>query len=236
MSQQKVSLSEMQTKLYDKLQASGWHTRLKAFILTEDFKVILKKLIEEVNDGMNFTPGLKQVFRAFEECPYQDLKVVMIAQDPYPQMAVADGVAFSCSNTNKAEKSLQYIFKEIEKQYYPDGDYSHDCDLSRWSKQGVLMLNTALTTRVGKIGAHYDIWNPFTAFLLDQLNTYNPGIVYVFIGKKAEEWSEFITTGHKLFVPHPASAAYKGAIWDSKELFIKINDLCKSLNNDVIIW
>ena len=133
---------------------------------------VLYKLRE---DGKRFTPPLKQVFRAFEECPYDDLKVIFIGQDPYPQLGVADGISFSCGNTNKVQPSLRYIFEEIERTVYQEFPSYQDPDLTRWSKQGILMLNTALTVEVGKIGSHYDIWKPFTAYLLDWLNNYNTG-------------------------------------------------------------
>lgn len=76
-----VNLDEIKAKLYEKLKPSGWGDKLKTFIMSDDFDKILRKLLAEVKDGQRFTPVLKQVFRAFEECPYKDLKVVMIGQD-----------------------------------------------------------------------------------------------------------------------------------------------------------
>ena len=99
------------------------------------------------------------------------------------------------------------------------------------------MLNTALTVEVGNVGSHYDIWKPFTAYLLDLLNTYNSGLVYVYMGKKAEEWSELTgDNNHKFFVKHPASAAYNGSKWDSDDIFIKIHNLVKESSGNTIHW
>lgn len=99
------------------------------------------------------------------------------------------------------------------------------------------MLNTALTVEVGKIGSHYDIWKPFTAYLLDWLNNYNPGLVYVYMGKKAEEWSDLTTnTEYKFFVKHPASAAYSGSKWDSDDIFNKISSIIINTNGNTIVW
>lgn len=76
-----INLDDIKAKLYEKLKPSGWGDKLKTFIMSDDFDKILRKLSSEVKDGQRFTPVLKQVFRAFEECPYKDLKVVMIGQD-----------------------------------------------------------------------------------------------------------------------------------------------------------
>lgn len=76
-----VNLEEIQLKLYDKLKPSGWGDRLRSFIMSTDFENILKQLLKEAQGSNRFTPPLKQVFRAFEECPYNELKVVVMGQD-----------------------------------------------------------------------------------------------------------------------------------------------------------
>lgn len=232
-----VDLEEVRGKLYERLKESGWGDKLKTFFLSNDFKNILDTLLKERDEGKRFTPPLKQVFRAFECCPLKDLKVVMIGQDPYPQMNVADGIAFSCSNTGKPEASLRYIFKALEESVYKDG-YTWDPNLERWSEQGILMLNTALTTSIGKVGTHYAIWNPFITFLLDYLTIHQPGLIYVFLGKKAAELSDLIPdNNHKLFVSHPASAAYQDLEkWGHDDVFNKISDLVQKQFNEKIIW
>jgi len=232
-----MQLEEIKLKLFNKLKPSGWDRVFKSFIFSSDFDNIIKKLWDLSQSDKRFTPPLKQVFRAFEECPYNDLKVVMIGQDPYPQLGVADGIAFSCSNTGKEKPSLRYIFKAVEDTVYPGEGHSWDPDLKRWSNQGILMLNTALTVEVGKIGSHYDIWKPFTAYLLDWLTNYNTGLIYAYMGKKAEEWSELTNdNNHKFFVKHPASAAYNGSKWDSNNLFNEVSILIKEKYDKSINW
>jgi len=76
-----VNLQEVQMKLYERLKPSGWGDKLKGFLLSDDFGKILEVLLAEARDNRRFTPVIKQLFRAFEECPYSDLKVVMIGQD-----------------------------------------------------------------------------------------------------------------------------------------------------------
>jgi uracil-DNA glycosylase len=218
-----MQLEEIKLKLFDKLKPSGWDRVFKSFIFSSEFDDILKKLYDLSQDDKRFTPPLKQVFRAFEECPYKDLKVIIIGQDPYPQLGVADGI--------------RYILQEVNRTVYNGHEVSKDVDLSRWSKQGVLMLNTALTVQVGKIGSHYDIWHPFTSYLLDTLNVNNTGLIYVYMGKKAKEWDVLTSDyNHKFFVKHPASAAYSGSKWDSNNLFNEVSDLTNKLNGEPIIW
>lgn len=231
-----VNLTDIQQKLYEKLVPSGWGNKLKTFILSDDFLSILQTLLSESQSGKRFTPVLKQIFRAFEECPYEELKVVMIGQDPYPQPLVADGVAFSCSNTGKPEASLRNMFKELETTVYPDG-YTWDPNLDRWSKQGVLMLNTALTTQTGQIGAHMELWKPFITFLMDMLAINNSGLIYVYMGAKAKDWAKMIpANNYKFFTSHPAAAAYRGGVWDSGGVFTQVNKILKENQNFEIKW
>ena len=236
-----VDLEEIKIKLYEKLKPSGWGDKLKTFIMSEDFDRILKFLLSEAQQGKRFTPVMKQLFRAFEECPYKDLMVVTISQDPYPQMRdgvpVSDGIPFSCSNTGVVEASLRYMFKEVEETVYKDG-YTWDPNLARWSNQGVLMLNCALTTTLGKTGQHYKIWEPFMTFIFDMLTRNNPNLVYVFLGKKAAEWSDSIPdNNHKIFASHPASAAYADAErWNSDDAFNKVNEYLQKAYNCKIVW
>lgn len=233
-----MNIQELQFKLYEKLKPSGWGDKLKAFLLSGEFKNILTTLYDNVQTGKRFTPVLKEMFRAFEECPYSQLKVVIIGQDPYPQINVADGIAFSCSHTEKPQPSLRYIFGDIVRTVYPEG-HDLDPDLKRWSNQGILMLNTALTCEVGKIGSHVELWKPFISYLLDILNSVNTGIIYVFMGEKAKVWHTMISSkrNYKMFTTHPVSAAYRGdKTWDSGNVFNNINKIIFNNNGDTIIW
>jgi len=232
-----MDIEQIKQKMFDKLEPNGWGKVFKSFIFSSEFEKILTKLWDLSNENSRFAPTLKQVFRAFEECPYDKLQVVIIGQDPYPQLGVADGISFSCSNTNKLQPSLKFILQEVDRTVYGNHVISEDLDLKRWSNQGILMLNTALTVEIGKIGSHYDIWKPFTAYLFDYLNNNNSGLIYVYMGKKAEEWSEVINdNNYKFNVKHPASAAYNGSKWDSNDIFNKISKVVKENNGNNIIW
>ncbi len=237
-----INTKEIQEKLYERLKPSGWAAHLKGFILSDDFKKILDKLLYESQDSRHWTPRISQLFRAFEECPYNELKVIMVGQDPYPHLiedkTVADGIAFSCGNTRVIQPSLKYILKEVEEQCYPQGGYEWEPDLKRWSNQGILLLNTALTTTIGKTGTHYMLWQPFIVYVLDYLSWHNPGLIYAFLGKKAQEFMGGMTeNNYKFIATHPASAAYNNAErWDSGNLFKKISEQLKKSNNLTVTW
>lgn len=239
MTEVKVNTVEIAQKLYNKLKGTGWDEALRTYLLGDSFQTLLNELVKLRNEGKRITPPLKNVFRAFEECPVNTVKVVMIGQDPYPQFGVADGIAFSCGNTNYPEASLRYMLKEINLTVPQEQkDPVQSADLKRWSNQGVLMLNCALTTNIGEIGKHYELWSDFIAFVLDYLAWNNQGIVYVMLGKKAQEWDDFIYDSNvKIHVSHPASAAYnKQSRWESNNLFNQINESLISTNQTWITW
>ena len=233
-----VNVQEIKDKLYANLEPSGWARKLRGFIYSGEFDSIILKLIKETQIDKRFTPKLKDVFKAFEECPYEELKVVMVGQDPYPQLNIADGIAFSCGKTMKEEPILKYIFGAIEDTVYQGEDHSWDPDLKRWSNQGILMLNIALTVEINKIGSHYLIWKPFITYLFDVLNSDNKGLVYIYMGKKAQEWMEDVNdNNYKLICSHPASAAYTGSKkWNCDDVFNKTSKIIKENYNFDINW
>ena len=104
-----INIINLREKLNDNLVDSGWHKMLSPFVNGLSFDLIIDYLVNTVNNGKRFTPRFKDIFNAFYECPYDKVKVVIVGQDPYPQLGSADGIAFSCSRKGYAEKSLQYI-------------------------------------------------------------------------------------------------------------------------------
>lgn len=229
-----MDIEKLRTNFLIKLQPSGWDRVLKEFVDSERFDVLLTALFEK-NNLEGITPGLSQIFNAFYECPYKNLSVVMVGQDPYPKPGVADGIAFSCSNTGKVQPSLRTMFREVEK-LYPDG-YIWDPDLRKWTRQGILMLNTAFTTKVGKIGQHYDIWKPFSEYLFNKLAEMNTGIIYIFMGNAAKGWANRVPeSNYKLFCYHPAHASYTGGEWDCNDIFNRVNDILEAKNGFKITW
>lgn len=228
---QQVNLEEIKIKLIEKLRPSGWADKLKGFLQSSDFDKVLETLYNMREDGKRFTPPLKQVFRAFEECPHDKLKVIMIGQDPYPYLGVADGLAFSCSNTPKVQPSLKNIFEAIDSTVYDNERREYNPDLTRWANQGVLLLNSALTCQVDKIGSHYAVWSEFITYVLDILNFTNSGLIFVLMGKQAQELESMIGDHHHIIkVSHPASAAYTKTVWDCGNLFNECNKIINGQN------
>ena len=227
-----VNIQELKQKLSNKVLESDWDI-IDNFIHNE-FGKILYNLINQVDKDHRFVPKVKDIFNAFVECPHDDLKVVMIAQDPYNNVNVPDGIAFSCSNIEEEEPMLKYIFDELEKTIDPE--YNRDLDLSRWSKLGVLLLNTALTTNISKPGSHYSLWKPFTIKILEYLNHNFSDLIIVLFGYKAVEWLPYLNKHHIIKTLHPLSAEYANTNWDSKDLFNTINKKLKELNKSSIKW
>lgn len=233
-----LEIDSIKQKLFERLEPSGWGQVFKSYIFSSEFESTLSKLYTMSISGQRFTPPLKDLFRAFEECPYSELKLVIVGQDPYPHLDQADGIAFSCSKTGKLQPSLRYVFDEINRTVYGGNQLCTDVDLKRWSNQGVLLLNTALTTEVGKIGQHYDLWQGFTAYLFDYLNHNKKELVYIYMGKKAQEWADYVSDdNHKIFTSHPASAAYnKQKEWNSDNAFLKAQHLVAESTGYIINW
>jgi uracil-DNA glycosylase len=232
-----TKLSDVKDKIFAKLKKSGWDIPLKDFIYSEDFNKIIEYLYKDSINGKKFTPQLKDIFKAFEECPYKDLKVVFLGQDPYPGKDIADGIAFSCSYTKEAQPTLQALLDEVNKTVNEGFNISTNPDLTRWANQGVLLINTALTTTTYKVGQHYIIWQPFMAYLFDVLTWYNPGTIYVYFGKKASEWKNAVNdNNYKFELMHPATSYYREEPWDCKDVFNTINKILLANNNQQIEW
>jgi uracil-DNA glycosylase len=236
--QKELNITELKDKLYKRLEPSGWALKLRGFIYSNEFDTILITLVNQVNANKRFTPSLKEVFNAFEKCPVNELKVVIIGQDPYPQINVADGLAFSCSKSDDCMPAINFLLNEVNRTVYKGHPESTNPDLTRWAEQGILLLNSSLTTVIGKVGEHYDIWKPFLTYLLDYLTWNCPGLVYIFAGKQAQNWEENINNNsYKFIVTHPASAVYKKTqSWDSENVFVKTQKLVQQLHNYSIIW
>ena len=228
-----IDINLLRDNLNNKLKDSSWDRMLSPYVNGLSFDHIMNTLIENVEQGRRFTPKFKDVFNGFYECPYNDLKVVIVGQDPYPQLGVADGIAFSCSVKGKAEKSLQYILKQTtgKTTYTPE-----ECDLKRWANQGVLLINTAFTCEVNKIGSHYGIWKSFTEHVFDNINRHNPDTIFILMGKKAEAWQTLLPNCKILKCSHPASAAYRGGEWDSNDVFDKANEILNTQDKACINW
>lgn len=231
-----VNSKEFAEKIYKKLEPTGWNTVLRTFIKSNDFIQLLNKLQLDVQNGRRFTPTFKYVFRAFEKCHYDNVKVVILGQDPYPEINVADGLAFSCSRQKRIEPTLIQIHNAINETVEKASPSNEN--LSYLASQGVLLLNTALTTEMLKPGLHQDYWKYFMSHLFDELHANKPDLVYLLMGNKAHEWEDLVDNGNNVIkVSHPGSGAYaKQHKWDHKDCFNRVNEILASQGLPSIKW
>ena len=163
----------------------------------------------KTTDSSTLCPSIKNVFKAFKLCSYNECKVIFIGQDPFPQKGVAQGILFgNSSNTpeDKLSPSLKVVKESVINFDIPHNLITFDPTLESWAKQGILMLNSALTTEVGKVGIHTLKWRPFIGSFLKNMSKKNPGIIYVFFGSQAKSLNTYINNNnnYKLFIEHPA--------------------------------
>lgn len=191
-------------------------------------------------------PALKDVFKAFEVCPYDDLKVVVIGQDCYSDIRggkpVATGIAFANTkdtSDNEYSPSLKILMESFIDFSVPHSCVTFDPSLEDISRQGVLFINTALTCEAGKPGSHMLLWRNFITTLLKNLSRHKTGIVYVLLGSEAQALKNRIDSGYNYILTdkHPAFYArmktpMPSGIWKS------VNDIIKSINgkDEEIKW
>lgn len=162
-----------------------WFFKLKEE-LGKSYMKELSNTLKKERATYKIYPSAPNVFRALKLTQYNDVKVVIIGQDPYHN-GLADGLAFSSLNELITPKSLQNIFTEIENDIYNGLMLDRDPRLDRWSKQGVLLLNTVLTVRDGQANSHHDIgWERFTSEIIRSLYKYNKPIVWLLWGQQAK--------------------------------------------------
>jgi uracil-DNA glycosylase len=228
--QNKGILSLLQSKWYKLL--GTWYKVLRIEFLRPYMRSISDRLNELSKQG-KLCPDINDIFKAFKLCSYEDVKLVIIAQDPYYTKGTAHGLAFS-SQQDKTPPSLANIFKEIQRSTGTDRFVSND--LSSWAKQGVLLLNTYLSTELGKDRAHRDIgWSHFSEKVLYVLNNHNNPIVFMLWGNEAKALEKYITNKKHLILKtsHPSPlSVYRG--FDGCNHFKMANDFIKLNYNTTI--
>jgi uracil-DNA glycosylase len=195
-------------------------------------------LKEESSKGVKIVPDSADVFRAFLLTPIQELKAVIMAYCPYHQPGIADGLCLSCSKTGMLQPSLEKWYEAIEFEFN-DGmclKCEKNPDLSFLAQQGALMLNSALTTREGEPGAHQELWEPFTKYVLEEIISLTSAPV-VFLGQQARAFSGLIEATNPVYeLTHPSFAARNGTRWDSGRTFRKVKEHINKTNNYELFW
>nr|DAW72367.1 MAG TPA: hypothetical protein [Caudoviricetes sp.] len=208
-------------------------------------RVINQKELNTVIGTMNriysskkVCPAAENVFRAFDLCPYNELKVVFVGQDPYPQKDVATGILFG-NRADVPEDELSPSLKVVKEAAVnfeiPHNSIIFDQTLESWARQEILMINSALTVEMNKVGSHTMLWRPFISSLLKNISETNPGLIYVLFGSQAGTFQPYIKTGTVIKVPHPAYNA-RTETKMNPELFTDINRELKSKYGTTIKW
>ncbi|MBL1280199.1 MAG: uracil-DNA glycosylase [Fluviicola sp.] len=214
----------------------------RQFIGDEFEKEYFKSLGQFLDSENDKYPGAifpkeEQIFRAINSCDFEDVKVVILGQDPYPTRGHAHGLCFSVEEDVKPlPKSLQNIYKELQSDL--NIKQPKNGSLSHWAKQGVLLLNSVLTVKEGEADSHSGKgWEQFTDAIIQSLNTHSESIVYILWGAKAQKKASFVDESKNLVLksPHPSPLSSYRGFFDSKP-FSKTNDYLVANGKAKINW
>ena len=212
----------------------------KEIIANEQSKEYYQKLKKEIDKQYELTtvyPPKNKIFNAFVLTPIENLKVVILGQDPYHGIGQAQGLAFSTPKNIQNPPSMQNILKEINNEY-KDGSTCNDGDLTPWAKQGVLLINTILTVQEGKAKSHHNLgWEIFTDNIIKYISENCQGIVFLLWGSPAIAKQKLIDNEkhHILTAVHPSPlSAYRGFFGCNH--FIRTNEILKNQGKKTIIW
>lgn len=206
---------------------------------------IYRELKEQSRGGEVICPDPINTFRSFELLHPQDVRVIFVLLDPYPQVKnnvkVATGIAMDCSNTNVLQPSLEKFYGALEETYCKDGmclEMIKDPSLQYIVHQGVMFFNTALTVPQGKTGAHTELWEPFMKYFYTEVMDKFSGIVYVLAGKESQKMGKWIypMANYIINVEHPSFAGRQYRPWKHDGLFKKIDYYMNGNNNEKIHW
>lgn len=202
----------------------------------KDYNRDLRQFIRDARRQGKVYPPPHDMFAAFHLTPYKRVEVVLIGQDPYPNPGEAMGLAFSVPVGAKLPTSLRNIHHAMAQDGYKPPEHG---DLTGWAKQGVLLLNLALTVPKGQAGEHLRRWRPFTKAVLKALNSHTKPVVFILWGAKAQEikrWDVIDFGRHGLVeAPHPAARKEQPDFRTAKT-FAKTNDLLLDLGRRPINW
>jgi uracil-DNA glycosylase len=214
----------------------SWKPHLNA----EFDKPYFHKLVDFVkSEYLNHTcyPPGKQIFNAFEHCNFQDLKVVIIGQDPYHGPNQANGLCFSVHDGIKHPPSLINIFKEIEQDLKIP--YPQSGNLERWADQGVLLLNATLTVRAHEAGSHQNKgWEIFTDAVIKTISNNKENVIFLLWGGFAKKKSKLIDSKKHYILQsgHPSPLSANRGYWFGNKHFSKTNSLLEQVGLKSVDW
>lgn len=206
----------------------------------EKQKDYYKSLEKEINKRYKTTtvfPEKQNIFKAFSLTKLDNLKVVILGQDPYHGFGQAQGLAFSTPANIKNPPSMQNILKEIQSDLGKKS-ICEDGDLTPWAKQGVLLLNTILTVEESKPKSHHNLgWEVFTDNIIKYISDNCEDTIFILWGSPAISKTKLIDRKkhHILTAPHPSPLSSYRGFFGCKH-FSQTNNILKSLNKEAIIW
>lgn len=216
------------------------HSSWKAVLNSEFEKPYFIDLMQKVDDEYaNFTcfPPKELIFNAFEKCSFDDLKVVIIGQDPYHGDGEANGLCFSVNDGVKIPPSLRNIFAEINAEF--DTIFTPTSgNLERWARQGVLMLNATMTVRKDVANSHKHLkWQTFTDAVIELISEKKENVVFMLWGNFAQKKGLKVDKEKHLVLEsgHPSFASVHKK-WFGNNHFILCNEYLLTKNNVVIDW
>lgn len=214
---------------------NGWDDALKVIWDSKGFNAFYHKILA-LYDAKTIFPAKENIFNALKLTDYQDVKVVIVGQDPYHGVGEAHGLSFSVQKGIKIPPSLQNIYKELEDDLHiKPKDHG---DLTGWAKQGVLLLNAVLTVEKDKASSHKGMgWELFTDYIIKLLNTREDPIVFILWGNFAKEKQKYITNKRHLVITsaHPSPFSAYSGFFGSRP-FSKTNEFLIKHNKKPIDW
>ena len=215
----------------------SWLEHLKEEFQKDYMLTLKKKLLELKNKKIIFYPQGDKIFNAFNLTPLNNVKVVILGQDPYHGPNQAHGLCFSVPQSVKPPPSLVNIFKELESDTGKKRNY-HDGNLEHWARQGVFLLNTTLTVEKSKPLSHRDYgWSEFTDRVISLISDKLENIVFILWGSFAQSKKQLIDSGSHLILtaPHPSPLSAHRGFFGSKP-FSKTNNFLHSKQIDMVNW
>jgi uracil-DNA glycosylase len=214
----------------------GWKAILKYEFEKPYFKNLVEFVRKEYASTTCFPPG-KQIFSAFNHTPFNEVKVVIIGQDPYHGPGQAHGLCFSVGKEVAMPPSLKNIFEEIQTDV--GTAIPNNGNLQRWADQGVLLLNATLTVRAHQAGSHQNKgWEKFTDAVIEKLSTEREGLVFMLWGGPAKKKGAKVDSSKHLVLTsgHPSPLAANRGYWFGNKHFSKANEFLKEKGEVPINW
>ncbi len=219
------------------LQDKNWEKELKIEMQSDYFSELERFLFEEEHQNKVVYPPKTDIFNAFNQTSINDVKVVIIGQDPYHGSNQAHGLSFSVLKETNHPPSLINIFKEIESDL--EIPYPKSGDLTPWAEQGVLLLNATLTVRESEANSHQKIgWQKFTDSVIQKLSEKKENIVFLLWGGFAMKKGAKIDSSkhHILTSGHPSPLSANRGYWFGNQHFSKTNEILRELGKTEIDW